>query len=171
MGIGEKFSKALNKIKGKLIVAGILWFVLTIVFVAPWGLSFEQGARVSGTSNIINFTSDGWKELFLKLGNNIMHPLSSTISCFAGEANGHFWGTWWKFTLVYLLAITIGIIKAMPKHEYDGIENGSSDWCVNGEQYSVLSPKEGIILAEKNYLPVNKRGNVNVLVVGRIWFW
>ena len=30
MGIGEKFSKALNKIKGKLIVAGILWFVLTI---------------------------------------------------------------------------------------------------------------------------------------------
>ncbi len=171
MGIGEKISKALNKIKGKLIVAGILWFVLTIVFVAPWGLSFAQGAQVSGTTNIFQFSKEGWEEFFLKLGNNIMHPLSSTISCFAGEANGHFWGTWWKFTLFYLVAVTIGIVKAMPKHEYDGIENGSSDWCINGEQYQVLSPKEGIILAEKNYLPVDKRGNVNVLVVGRFRFW
>ena len=36
---------------------------------------------------------------------------------------------------------------------------------------AVLSKKEGIILAENNYLPVDKRGNVNVLVVGRIWIW
>ena len=39
-----------------------------------------------------------------------------------------------------------------------------------GEQYSVLSKKKGILLAEKHYLPVDKRGNVNVLIVGRIWF-
>ena len=70
-----------------------------------------------------------------------------------------------------MLAVTLGIAKAMPKHEFDGIENGSSDWCTNGEQYSILSNKAGLILAEKNYLPVNKRGNVNVLVVGRIWCW
>ena len=31
--------------------------------------------------------------------------------------------------------------------------------------------KKGIILAENHYLPVDKRGNVNVLVVGRFWFW
>ena len=171
MGIGEKISRALKKIRGKLSVSGILWFILTIVFVAPWGLSYAEGAKVSGTGNIIGFTKDGWAAFFTAIGNNIMHPLNSTINCFAGEANGHFWGTWWKFSLVYLVAITIGITKALPKHEYDGIENGSSDWCVNGEQYQVLSPKEGIILAEKNYLPVDKRGNVNVLVVGRIWFW
>ena len=171
MGIGEKISRAFKKIKGKLIVSGILWFILTIVFVAPMGLSFAKGAEKSGTSNIVAFSADGWSEFFTQLGQNIMHPLNSTICCFAGEANGHFWGTWWKFSLIYIIAITIGITKAIPKHEYDGIENGSSDWCINGEQYSVLSPKEGIILAEKNYLPVNKRGNVNVLVVGRIWFW
>ena len=40
-----------------------------------------------------------------------------------------------------------------------------------GEQYQILSNKAGIILAEKNFLPVDKRGNVNVLVVGRIWCW
>ena len=39
------------------------------------------------------------------------------------------------------------------------------------EQYKILSPKKGILLAEKNYLPVDKRGNVNVLIVGRFWFW
>ena len=54
---------------------------------------------------------------------------------------------------------------------FDDIENGSSDWAENGEQYRVLSKKSGIILAEKNYLPVDKRGNVNVLVVRRFWCW
>lgn len=54
----------------------------------------------------------------------------------------------------------------MPKHRYDNIEHGSSDWSENGEQYQVLSKKSGIILAENNYLPLDKRGNVNVLVVG-----
>ena len=54
----------------------------------------------------------------------------------------------------------------MPKHRYDDIEHGSSDWSSHGEQYQILNRKEGIILAENNYLPVDKRGNVNVLVVG-----
>lgn len=60
--------------------------------------------------------------------------------------------------------------KINAKNEYSDIEHGSSDWA-SGEQYSVLSPKKGILLAEKHYLPVDKRGNVNVLVVGRFWFW
>lgn len=34
-----------------------------------------------------------------------------------------------------------------------------------------LNNKRGIILAEKEFLPVDKRGNVNVLVVGRFWCW
>ena len=35
----------------------------------------------------------------------------------------------------------------------------------------VLSKNKGIVLAEKNYLPLDKRGNVNVLVVRRFWCW
>ena len=50
--------------------------------------------------------------------------------------------------------------------DYEDIENGSSDWCEGGEQYKILSKNKGIILAEDNYLPVDKIGNVNVLVVG-----
>ena len=72
---------------------------------------------------------------------------------------------------MYLLIIIVSIIKNAPKNEYSDIEHGSSDWSQRGEQYQVLSKNKGIILAENNYLPVDKRGNVNVLVVGRIRFW
>ena len=76
----------------------------------------------------------------------------------------------WKFTIVYVIAMFVGFVKTAPKNEYTDIEQGSSDWSKGGEQYKVLSRNKGIILAENNYLPVDKRGNVNVLVVGRIWF-
>ena len=71
---------------------------------------------------------------------------------------------------IFLFTI-IGMIKMMPENEYRDIEHGSSDWAENGEQYKILSRNKGILLAEKNYLPVDKRGNVNVLVVGRFRFW
>ena len=71
----------------------------------------------------------------------------------------------------FVLFFFIGFVKSAPKNEYTDIEHGSSDWSQRGEQYQVLSKNKGIILAENNYLPVDKRGNVNVLVVGRIRFW
>ena len=51
------------------------------------------------------------------------------------------------------------------------MEHGSSDWSEHGEQYRILSKNKGIILAEDNYLPVDKRGNINTLIVGRFRFW
>ena len=81
-----------------------------------------------------------------------------------------FWKAEGYLTVVLLLFGGIGFIKAMPKHEFSDIEHGSSDWAQGGEEYQILSPKKGILLAEKHYLPVDKRGNTNVLVVGRIRF-
>ena len=82
-----------------------------------------------------------------------------------------FFTTLMEFTIVYLIAMGVAIMRAWPKSEYDNIEHGSSDWSQNGEQYQIINRNKGIILAENNYLPVDKRGNVNVLVVGRIRFW
>lgn len=164
MNFGEKLSKAIKKIKGKLIVSVILWLVLTIVFVAPFSLALHS-AMIQAEN------ASKWETLFMTLGKQIVKPLESIGLCIAGESDGYFFGMFWRYTLIYAAIATVGIMKAMPKHEFDGIENGSSDWCVNGEQYSILNHKEGIILAEKNYLPVDKRGNVNVLVVGRFRFW
>lgn len=63
MGFGEKISRAFKKIRGKLIVAGILWFIITIVFVAPMGLSIAEAVRAAeeGTHNL--FSSDFWATL------------------------------------------------------------------------------------------------------------
>ena len=74
-------------------------------------------------------------------------------------------------SIIFAIFFIIGIARSAPKNEYTDFEHGSSDWSQNGEQYQVLSKNKGIILAEGNYLPVDKRGNVNVLVVGRFRFW
>ena len=84
-------------------------------------------------------------------------------SVWAGSAFGK--GTLW-LTILCLVVTAIGIIKSKPKNNYEDIENGSSDWCEGGEQYKILNKNKGIILAEDNYLPLDKLGNVNVLVVG-----
>ena len=88
-----------------------------------------------------------------------------------GEYMPDFLSLLWKFTIVYAVFMFVGFVKTAPKNEYTDIEQGSSDWASGGEQYKVLSRNKGIILAEHNYLPTDKRGNVNVLVVGRFRIW
>ena len=88
-----------------------------------------------------------------------------------GNYIADFFSILWKFTILYIIFMFIGFVKTAPKNEYTDIEQGSSDWSKGGEQYKVLNRSKGIILAENNYLPVDKRGNVNVLVVGRFRFW
>ena len=75
------------------------------------------------------------------------------------------------YTFFYAGLMLILFLKSKDDGDYHDIEHGSSDWCEGGEQYTVLSKNSGIILAQKNYLPVDKKGNVNVLIVGRIRCW
>lgn len=153
-----KIKYALKKCKPVLIVVIVLWIMLSIVFVAPVTVS-----RINATN-----TGENFMDIFLT---NIGNIKENFFTAFKGEYIATYLKGEGYLTIALLILGTIGLLKTLPKNEYTDIEHGSSDWATGGEQYKILSPRKGIILAEKNYLPVDKRGNVNVLIVGRFWFW
>ena len=166
MGFFDRLKRAVIKIKGKLIVATILILVIIIWGVAPFSVAMRDGV-----TQVTEPGSFNWEVFLIQLGTGITTPLDQFKKCFTDNYFQAFWYITKWFLAFYGLFVFVGVAKAFPKHEYEDIENGSSDWCENGEQYRVLSKNKGIVLAEKNYLPLDKRGNVNVLVVRRFWCW
>ena len=159
--MGYKMQESLKRNKKNFIIYAILWLIIAIVFVSPAAYS----SYISKTDGVFDFG------LFVtNFGDLILNPFG-TFGKVLSECISVYWSWLWKVTIGYLFIAIIGLIRTAPKHEYDKIEHGSSDWAMNGEQYKVLNKKKGIILAEDNYLPLDKRGNVNVLVVGRFRFW
>ena len=160
-----KFKETLKKNKVFFIIAIILWLTITIVFIMPLAFSiFSATYKGNGFD-----TKVFYKAIEAKLFN--FDPFGALGLTFKHGGAGTFFTTEIIFTIAFSVLCFIGYRKSKPKHEYHDIEHGSSDWSKGGEQYQILNKKEGIILAENNYLPVDKRGNVNVLVVGRIWIW
>lgn len=156
-----KIQKTLKDNKISLIVILVLWFILAVILVSPI------------THSIVNATNNGIFNLSLFFESII--PDISSFNTFFQIWNSAYIGTFFKvlvyFTIFYTIFATIGLYRSRPKHEYTDIEHGSSDWSTGGEQYRILSKNNGILLAQENYLPVDKRGNINVLVVGRFRFW
>ena len=160
--MGYKAKGAINKAKKYFIIYTILWLFCVIVFIMPVGVAIVDA---STTGKFV------FGDFLTMLMTYITQPFSSLKKVFTTTYISSFIGVLWKFTFVYFIIAIIGIIRNAPKTEYEDIEHGSSDWSKNGEQYKILSNKKGIILGQDNYLPVDKRGNVNVLVVGRFRFW
>ena len=155
----EKMIKKSKKYFGKF---AILWLVLAIVFVLPVTITVVDSTTANGfdlENFIVNISGN-----ITAVGANLGKMFSKLY--FAKFMKNLLW-----FTIVFFILMIIGMRKLKPKSEYEDIEHGSSGWAEHGEQYKVLSNKEGIILAEENYLPLNKQGNVNVLIVGRVWCW
>lgn len=159
--MGYKMDKVGKNFRKNLIIFLIVWCILTILFVAPISFAIKE-AMITGQFQM---------NIFIE---NVVPAISSFNSIFkvlSSEYIGTFINTTLFFTAGFAIVVIIGLAKSAPKNEYTDIEHGSSDWSENGEQYKILSKNKGIILAQKNYLPIDKRGNVNVLVVGRIRFW
>ena len=152
----NKFSEFMRKNLKYIIFAVVLWVIGEIFLVAPISFTVSQ----SYTNGVFDIN------LFIEyLIPNIV-SLSSITKVFSSTAIGAFGtGTLW-YTIIILVAVGIGAFKARKKSEFQDIEHGSSDWSQNGEQYRVLSKNSGLILAQNNYLPLNKLGNINVLIVG-----
>ena len=135
------------------IIGLILWLVIDIVLIAPLAVAITE-AKANPTVNLI--------ECFIEE--------VTTFTSFTRVFNGNTLGTFIKGILVAFVFAVFLVYKALSKdkpfNEFKNIEHGSSGWCKDGEQYRILNKKEGIILAEDNYLPVDKMGNINVLVMG-----
>lgn len=151
---------AKNNVKN-IIIYIILWIMIAIVFVMPLTYLIEL-AKIS----------DGGFQVFLEhMPQAFAHPFKSFRQVIKAKLVGNYIINLVIMTCIYAIYFIRGLFKYKAKSEYNNIEHGSSDWSQRGEQYKVLNDKQGIILAEGNYLPVDKVGNVNVLVVGRIRFW
>ena len=159
--MGYKLNKTLKDSKKSIIIIAVLWVILSIVFVAPISYSIGEASK----SGAFNMT------FFLELVFSELTSFTSIGRVFAQGYIGVFGKTLVYFSVIYIIFALIGLFKSRPKSEYTDIEHGSSDWSEHGEQYTVLNKNKGIILAQDNYLPIDKRGNVNVLVVRRFWFW
>jgi hypothetical protein len=156
--MGYKLKSAIEKNKTNLIIYAVLWLLFTIALIIPLSHSITK-ASLEGTTAITEMFS-AYDDFGLTFSETFMPAYI-----------GQFGKTLLIFSIIFLILIIISLSKSKSGDEYKDIEHGSSDWCEGGEQYSILSNKKGIILAENNYLPVDKRGNVNVLIVGRFRFW
>ena len=152
----EKFVMYIKKNRIALITIGALWLLAEIFVISA--IAYAMSTSITnGVMNGSKFIEDFVKDIA---------SANSFGKVFSASARGYFGTSTLYFTLFYIICVGIGLYKARRKNEYDKIEHGSSDWSENGEQYRVISKNAGLILAEKNYLPLNKVGNVNVLIVG-----
>ena len=150
-----KVEGAIRKNKKYFILFGILWLFIAIVLIVPLVTAYNIPAPKESSLGALGVFVDSMK-----------NPFKALVTL--GE-NGYmvaYFKSLGVFSIIFAIFFIVGVARSAPKNEYTDFEHGSSDWSKNGEQYTVLSNKKGIILAENNYLPVDKRGNVNVLVVG-----
>ena len=150
-----KLEGAIRKNKKYFVIFGILWLFIAIVLIVPITLGANT---VSAENNL----ADG----IAKFVQTIPNPFEGIKEIISLNLIPQYLKNIGIFTIIFAIFFIIGVARSAPKHEYTDFEHGSSDWSKNGEQYQILSNKKGIVLADDNYLPVDKRGNVNVLVVG-----
>ena len=157
-----KIKEMIENVKKQLPIYIIIWAFLVVLLILPLSYA-SKNASAEGGFNL---------NIFVNACGEAMNNLASTLGkSISPEYLGNSLKLASYFTIAYVIVIAIATIKNAGKGEFRDIEHGSSDWSKGGEQYRVLSNKKGIILAENNYLPLDKRGNVNVLIVGRIRFW
>ncbi len=153
----EKLKKVISQSKIVLLIIAVLWLFLAIVLVSPIACSITESTATTGVFNFNTFLQ--------KLIPNFM-SFSSITKVFDEQYIDTYFSCMMYYTILFIVCSIIGFIKSRPRGDYYDKEHGSSDWSEHGAQYTVLTKNKGIILAEDNCLPVDKRGNINTLIVG-----
>lgn len=156
----SNFKSFMEKFKKNIFIFLIVWIIIAILLIAP--LTYIKTESILAGQPFISAVVTQYLDVLLKFPITVI---------FEEKYVGDFIKGFEIYSIIYWIFIIYSIYKTLPKSRYDKIEHGSSDWCMPGEQYKILSKKSGLILAKDNYLPIDKPGNVNVLIVGRIWCW
>ena len=150
----------LRKAKIPTIVMGIAFVLLALFFVTAT-TRLQYDAEINEEKfNLFTIINIG----------DVIGDVGTNISLAFGEARDLYFGQIKFLAVVVVILLIMMIYKSSSEREYKDIEHGSGDWAKDGEEYSVLSKKEGMILAEKHYLPViptpPQAKNGNILVIG-----
>ncbi len=156
-----------NEVKKHIIIFIIFYLIISIFVYMP---IFVSSVAEDGSISINNFI-----DTFTQ---NFINPFGNIEQVFAlnSENMGMFMsGLGYVFVMV-LLAYLYYRYKYKTKHDYEGTENGSSEWAKGGEEFrklsdgsEVLNKKEGFILSKKHFLGTDQRKvkiNKNILVIG-----
>ncbi len=147
-----------NKGKIPIIVMGIVFILLALFLVpATSRIQYEAGEKFSLTN------------IFKDLP-TVSQDIGGNLGVAFGEARDVYFNQLKFFAVVIIIFTIVVIVKNKGDHDYKNIEHGSGDWAKNGEEYSVLSKSDGMILAYKHYLPViptpPQAKNGNILIIG-----
>ena len=151
-----------KKVKVPVIFLGIIAVLLALFFVPTIGRALYE----KGLGDATAFPNKSAIEIMFSISSDFGTNLSV---CFSDGFSSYLMAL--KIVgIIYLALFAAVILKISMRSDYEKIEHGSADWCSNSEAYSILSPKAGMILANKYYLPVIPEAptgkNGNILVIG-----
>lgn len=156
--------KFLRKLKREAMPFFILFIVFDIVVMGAFNYAISKTPKDDFTALVSNLMEGIKLKFFIGIFTDFVGFINLTI---------------WTFAAFVVMFIAWKI-KNMKNSEYQDIENGSSDWSKDGEEFDkledgseVLNKKGGFILSKKHYLGTDLKKvkiNKNVLVIGRIRF-
>lgn len=151
-----------EKAKKPIIVLGIVGIALALFFVPAL-------ARASYEASLGEASEFGAGNMFTLLP-KVISQVFKNLKVALTLKFDYYMASLKIFFIIYLVFMLYCIFKLTNKKEYESIEHGSADWCKPNEAYTVLNPKQGIILADKYYFPVNPEApsgkNGNMLIIG-----
>lgn len=156
--VGDKIRYTIQNTKRHLIIIAVVWLLFIVLILMPFTIGL-QASRVG---------TDGtpFYEFVVNFCGNFTNVTENIGKMFTQEYFDLYMDVLLKGSILYFIVMGFAVYHSKKKHSYDEIEHGSSEWSTKHEMYRVLSKNKGILLANEIYLPTNKPGNINVLVVG-----
>lgn len=156
----------INKLRREAMPFIVVYILFVVIIIGSFVVSIHQASEIGSSYDKFNYV---FSHFVPNIGD--FSFLTAIFVDFIGFINAAVW------TLFVFIGMFIAWkIKFSNKAEYDGIENGSSDWSKNGEEFDktsdgreVLNRKNGFILSKNHYLGTDLKKvliNKNVLVVG-----